>query len=382
MPRPFLLRVRRRWTWQHSMRNMVGDGPVYAYAYTQGDESMKAEGRAAAAVLAGCMLAGAAAQAQTASQRNVAILIFDGVQIIDYTGPFETFGHVYNNDGRQFEIYTVAPKAGAIKTTMGMSVNPTYTFADAPVPDVLVVPGGDVDAQVDDPAVLRWLQDQASHAEIVMSVCNGAFILAKAGLLDGLEATTTANLIPQLREQAPKTKVVEDKRYVDNGKFITTAGLSSGIDGALHVIDRLYGRGTAQMAALGMEYNWDPDSHYVRAALADKYLQFDYDVHVLSGGWLPLSREGTNERWENRWSVTTDSTAAELLEDVNRSIASNRGYAKPRAQWKRLADAGPATRSLWTFADEHGAPWNGVVTVLPVANTPHRYTLSVSIARQ
>ena len=332
------------------------------------------------------LLHGAAALAQDGAPpakppRKVAILIFDGVQIIDYTGPYETFGHTYSHDGRAFDIYTVAPKQAAITTAMGMSVNPKYDLASAPQPDVLVIPGGDVDAQVNDPALIQWLRAQAAHAEIVMSVCNGAFILAKAGLLDGLEATTTSNLIPLLREQAPKTKVVDDQRYVDNGRIITTAGLSSGIDGALHVIDRLYGRGTAQIAALGMEYDWNPDSSYARAALADKYLQFDYDVQVKEGGWVPLARSGSTDRWANSWAVTTPSTAAQLLEDVNRSIATNRGYSTPRAQWKQLPAAGPATRSLWTFTGEHGATWNGVVSVVPVAGAQDRYTLSVKIAR-
>ena len=225
--------------------------------------------------------------------RNLAILIFDGVQIIDYTGPYETFGHTYSNDGQAFNIYTVSEKTNAITTSMGMSVNPKFSFENAPKPDVLLVPGGDVRAQVDSPTVLKWVQDMSKNAEIVMSVCNGAFILAKAGLLDGMEATTTAGLIPLLRREAPKVKVVDDRRFVDNGHIITTAGLSSGIDGALHVIERLYGRGTAQMAALNMEYNWDPDSKFVRAMLADKYLRFNYDVKVAEGGWRPLNRSGS-----------------------------------------------------------------------------------------
>jgi len=229
--------------------------------------------------------------------RNLAILIFDGVQIIDYTGPYETFGHTYSNDGQAFNIYTVSEKTNAITTSMGMSVNPKFSFENAPKPDVLLVPGGDVRGQVDSPTVLKWVQDMSKNAEIVMSVCNGAFILAKAGLLDGMEATTTAGLIPLLRQEAPKVKVVDDRRFVDNGHIITTAGLSSGIDGALHVIERLYGRGTAQMAALGMEYNWDPDSKFVRAMLADKYLRFNYEVKVAEGGWRPLSRSGSVDNW-------------------------------------------------------------------------------------
>ena len=316
--------------------------------------------------------------------RNLAILIFDGVQIIDYTGPYETFGHTYSNDGQAFNIYTVSEKTNAITTSMGMSVNPKFSFENAPKPDVLLVPGGDVRSQVDSPAVLKWVQDMSKNAEIVMSVCNGAFILAKAGLLDGMEATTTAGLIPLLRQEAPKVKVVDDRRFVDNGHIITTAGLSSGIDGALHVIERLYGRGTAQMAALGMEYNWDPDSKFVRAMLADKYLRFNYDVKVAEGGWRPLSRSGSVDNWENSWAVTTESTATDLLEAVNNSIASNRTYGPPIAKWTRVT--ADSTRNplqtWWTFNDEKGGSWNGVVNVRPVAGQKNQYTLSVKVERK
>jgi putative intracellular protease/amidase len=329
----------------------------------------------------------AAARPQAkAAPRNLAILIFNGVQIIDYTGPYETFGHVYSEDGPAFNIYTVSEKTDAITTSMGMSVNPKYSFENAPKPDVLLIPGGDVRGQLASPTVLQWVRDQAKGAEIVLSVCNGAFILAKADLLDGLEATTTAGLIARLKEEAPKTKVVDDRRFVDNGKFITAAGLSSGIDGALHVIERLFGKGTAQMAALGMEYNWDPESKFVRAALADKYMRFNYDVKVQDGGWKPLSREGSVDRWENRWAVTPQGSAADLLESVNNTIASNKTYDEKSAlvRWTRTTDKAShktATQSSWRFTDEKGASWNGLVSVEPLAGEPNHFTLSVKIAR-
>ena len=326
----------------------------------------------------------ASAQPQQKAPRNLAILIFDGVQIIDYTGPYETFGHVYTGDGPTFNIYTVSEKANAITTSMGMSVNPKYSFENAPEPDLLVVPGGGVKGQLENPNVIRWIQEKSKRAEIVMSVCNGAYILAKAGLLDGLEATTTAGLISGLRQAAPKTRVVEDKRFVDNGKIITTAGLSSGIDGSLHVIERLFGRGTAQMAALGMEYNWDPDSKFARAALADRYMRFNYDVKVLEGGWRPLSREGNREQWENKWSVTTESSAAELLESVNNTIASNKTYGEKSesAKWTRAdGDVKSATQSWWRFTDAKGMVWNGVVSVEPKSGERNQFTLSVKVAR-
>lgn len=315
--------------------------------------------------------------------RNLAILIFDDVQIIDYTGPYETFGHAYSDDGPAFNIYTVSEKTAPITTAMGMTVTPKYSFDNAPRPDVLLIPGGGVKDQVANANVIKWIQDKARDAEVVMSVCNGAFILAKAGLLDGLQATTTSSLIPMLREVAPKTKVVDDRRFVDNGKIITTAGLSSGIDGSLHVIERFLGRGTAQMAALGMEYNWDPESRFVRAALADKHLRFNYDVKVLPGGWKSLSREGGLDNWENKWLVATNSSASQLLESVNDTIANNKTYGPAQAKWTRAGghEAQSSSQSLWQFTDDKGTSWSGVVQVEPVAGERNRFRLSVKVAR-
>ncbi|PWT93729.1 MAG: hypothetical protein C5B55_03995 [Blastocatellia bacterium] len=323
---------------------------------------------------------------QKTPPRNLAILIFEGVQIIDYTGPYETFGHTYSNDGEAFNIYTVSEKTNAITTAMGMSVNPKYSFANAPEPNLLLVPGGNVEGQLQNPVVLKWLQDKSKNAEIVMSVCNGAFILAKAGLLDGLEATTTSSLIPLFRKEAPKTKVVDDRRFVDTGHIITTAGLSSGIDGSLHVIERLFGRGIAQMAALGMEYNWDPDSRFVRAMLADKYMRFNYDVKVRENGWKPLLRSGNTEQWENTWTVLTDSSAAELFASVNEAIANNKVYGSPIVKWTKTNAQANETpdvqQSQWQFTDEKGATWRGTVRLQTVSKDEGRYTLSVKVVKQ
>ena len=201
--------------------------------------------------------------------RKVAILIFDGVQIIDYTGPYEVFGEA------GLQVFTVATSASRITTNMGMKVTPDYALDDAPLADVLLIPGGGVVDTQQDPRVLKWIQERSKKAQYVISVCNGAYILAKTGLLDGLTATTTAGLIDGLAAVAPKVKVVRNQRYVDNGKFITTAGLSSGIDGALYVISKLFGKAQAQLVALGMEYDWRGDSNYARANLADRQITRD-----------------------------------------------------------------------------------------------------------
>jgi transcriptional regulator GlxA family with amidase domain len=181
---------------------------------------------------------------------RVAILIFDGVQIIDYTGPYEMFG------AAGFEVFTVAATKASVKTVMGMEVVPRYTFADAPAADVLVIPGGSVKDAVDHAGTLAFIKASAARNQVTMSVCNGAFILANTGLLKGLTVTTTRGNIPRLAQRHPELTVVGDRRYVDNGRIVTAAGLSAGIDGALHVIEKLKGRELAKQVAYGEEYAW------------------------------------------------------------------------------------------------------------------------------
>jgi hypothetical protein len=145
----------------------------------------------------------------------------------------------------------------------------------------------------------------------VLSVCNGAFFLAKAGLLDGLEATTFASLIPGLQTAAPKAKVVSNKRFADNGKIITSAGLSSGIDASLHVVEKLLGKGWAQRVATNLEYNWDPESKFVRAMLADKYLESANDF-IGSFERELVRHEGGTDRWETQWKIQTEKSATRI----------------------------------------------------------------------
>jgi putative intracellular protease/amidase len=334
-----------------------------------------------------CLAAGARAGESPPPKhpsRNVAILLFDGVQIIDYTGPYEVFGHVYAFDQPvPFNTYTVAEHTAPITTAMGMSVNPKFSIDDAPRPDVIIVPGGDVSAPLNSRKVLEWLTDASRHAEIVMSVCNGAFILAKAGLLDGLEATTTAFLTERLRAAAPHTRVNPGVRFVDNGKVITTAGLSSGIDGSLHVIERLYGRGTAQGAALGMEYNWDPNSAYARGALADKYLPNQYNIESVASTWVSVSREGGLDHWRSQWSVTSGASAADLMQHVEEAFAHPEYFPRdPGISWQKLGETRSSAelRSAWRFNDEAGAPWDGSVSVRRVDGQAGSYLVTVSVS--
>jgi len=182
---------------------------------------------------------------------TVAILLFDGVEIIDYSGPWEVFG------AAGFLVHTVAAGPGPIKTVFGQRVVPDYTLENSPKADIVLIPGGSIASAMKDARVIEWIRTRSKEAGHVMSVCNGAFLLAKAGLLDGLSATTVRGGIDKLAKIAPRTKVVRNQRYVDNGKFITTAGLSAGIDGAMHLVAVTLGKDAAQAVAYGLEYHWD-----------------------------------------------------------------------------------------------------------------------------
>ena len=189
-------------------------------------------------------------------KRHVAILVFDEVEVLDFAGPFEVFAVTDElRGGNTFNVYTVAPRPGPIRARNGLRVLPDHTLADAPAPHLLVVPGGfGTRALLQQPDLLAWVQRQAAAAELVMSVCTGALVLGRAGLLDGLRATTHHECFGLLREVSPRTEVVETERFVDNGKVLTAAGISAGIDCALHVVERLHGLDAAAATARYMEY--------------------------------------------------------------------------------------------------------------------------------
>ena len=306
----------------------------------------------------------------THPRQKVAILIFDGVEIIDYSGPYEVFG------AADFDVYTVAETKDPVTTAMGMTVVPKYTFADAPQPDVLVVPGGGVRAAQNSAPTLKWVTDATAGAVHTMSVCNGAFILASAGLLDGLTATTTSGNIDRLRAQYPKIKVVDDRRYVDNGKIITTAGLSAGIDGALHVVATMLGDGTAQEVALGEEYDWRSRSDFARAALADRLIP-DLGLQEV-GRWDVVRTEGSTTRWDLVVRGTSDLGVAELMDHVARALTTKGKWTSVKA-----ASAGPASRTTsgWNFSGRDGRRWTGTLKVESAPGESHHYTAELSIAR-
>lgn len=192
---------------------------------------------------------------QKTSKKNVAILIFAGMEILDFSGPAEVFAAA-----GEFRVFTVAATKDPIISQGFITMLPEFSIDDCPKPDIIVLPGGNITAPLENPKVIHWVKSSAPELEVALSVCTGAFILEKAGLLAGKKATTFHNAIADLRKKATKTEVLDNVRWVDNGKIITTAGVSAGIDGSLRVVDRLLGREKALSIVRYMEYDkWKPE---------------------------------------------------------------------------------------------------------------------------
>ena len=187
---------------------------------------------------------------------NIAIMLYPGVELLDFAGPGEVFAAA--DHGRAFEVYTVGLSTEPMISQGFVRIVPEYSVNDAPRPDVVVIPGGSVGSLMGDKAAMAWVR-QVSDEATILSVCNGALALAELGLLDGLEATTHHGSIKALRESSEKIRVHADARFVDNGRIITSAGVSAGIDAALHLVGRLLTPETARSTALYMEYDWRPE---------------------------------------------------------------------------------------------------------------------------
>lgn len=300
--------------------------------------------------------------------RIVGILVFDGVQIIDYTGPYEVFGQA------GFKVFTVSEDGKTVTTAMGMSVNPTYSFTNCPNPEVLVIPGGSVQWVENNSTVIDWVRKQSVRADHVQSVCNGAFILAKTGLLNGRSATTFYGLIDELQTRYPRIDVVSDRSFVDSGKIVTSAGLFSGIDASLHVISSIYGKGRAQQIALHMEYDWRPDSKFARAALADRHIR---DVTSPAGyQWKLLSTEGDYDRWEIKLVLKADLPAESMLESIDNQLSSQLRWTKGDLRVTK-----GIVESHWTFIDEDGVDWKGTASLAHMGETSSTYLVTLYVVR-
>ena len=194
----------------------------------------------------------------TTQQKTVALLLFPEVEVLDFAGPFEVFSLAATEAGPSpFRVITVAATHGALKAVGGLQVTPDCDLDDCPQADILLIPGGQGSRQaMKDERIMAWLARQARDAEIVASICTGALLLGTLGLLDGLRATTHWTALAELRATSSRIDVQPQARFVDNGKYVTSAGISAGIDMSLYLVERLCGPALVERVVAEMQYDW------------------------------------------------------------------------------------------------------------------------------
>ncbi|GGD03735.1 DJ-1/PfpI family protein [Halopseudomonas salina] len=192
---------------------------------------------------------------------QVGIFVFEDVEVLDFAGPFEVlttaarvWARSHPQDPPLFNV-TLLAETTSVRARAGLLVHTDHSLEDAPHLDLLVIPGGVVTDELEKPHVISWIREAATQC-LVASVCTGAFLVAKAGLLDNRRATTHWEDIDDLREQFPQVTVLSDQRWVDEGRVVSSAGISAGIDMSLHLVERLAGRDLAIATARQMEFDW------------------------------------------------------------------------------------------------------------------------------
>jgi transcriptional regulator GlxA family with amidase domain len=195
---------------------------------------------------------------------RIGLYVFDQVEVLDFAGPYEvltTAARVHGcgapaDEPPLFEVCTIGRTRAPVRARAGLKIDPDCSIAEHPRLDALIVPGGVVNAELEKADVIAWLAAQGAALPLVASVCTGAFLLGKTGHLDGLAATTHWEDIADLRRLFPAVTVREGLRWVDAGRFVTSAGISAGIDMTLHLVERLHSRELALRTARQMEFDW------------------------------------------------------------------------------------------------------------------------------
>lgn len=195
--------------------------------------------------------------------QNVGIFIYDEVEVLDFAGPFEVFStasrvhtRMTPGDPDLFDVFTIGENAAPVFARGGLEIKPRFQIHDHPPLDVMVIPGGIITAELDKSHITSWILAVSDKTLITASVCTGAFLLAKAGLLRSGCATTHWEDIPDLEEMFPDLTIKKDARWVDEGDVVTSAGISAGIDMSLHLVSRIAGQTLAEKTARQMEFQW------------------------------------------------------------------------------------------------------------------------------
>mgnify|MGYP003579792534 CR=1 FL=1 len=197
----------------------------------------------------------------------VAIYVFPNVEVLDFAGPYEAFTTATrvqarrNPDGPDaFRVFTVSRDPTLVRARAGLEIKPEYRFTDHPKIDVLIIPGGVVTEELKRADVIAWIGEQSRSCQITASVCTGAFLLGAAKLLINRSATTHWEDIEDLRASFPETSVLENRHWVDEGRVVTSAGISAGIHMCLHLVSRLASLDLARATARQLEFDWSGDA--------------------------------------------------------------------------------------------------------------------------
>lgn len=189
---------------------------------------------------------------------KIGIYIYDEAEVLDFAGPYEVFSTAarISNGESAIQVFLIGETGQMVTARAGFRVQPDYGFHDCPTIDILIVAGGVHDHEMDKACVIAWLAQQSRKTMLVASVCTGVFLLAQAGIVDGCQVTTHWQDVADLRTRFPQVIVVENLRWLDQGKVITSGGISAGIDMCLHLLRRIAGIELAQGTARQMEFSW------------------------------------------------------------------------------------------------------------------------------
>lgn len=193
---------------------------------------------------------------------NVAFLIMDGTYNTEFTAPYDIFQHTkYRKNIKAMNVFTVANTLAPIVTFEGVRILPDFDYTRDSIPpiDILVVPSAEhhLDSDLEDSEMLAFVKKTDTSAMFMTSHCDGAFVLAKAGLIDKVTSTTFPSDIPKYKEMFPQLKVADSVLFVHDGKYITSAGGAKSFEAALYLCEYLYGKDIAESLARGLVINWD-----------------------------------------------------------------------------------------------------------------------------
>lgn len=195
---------------------------------------------------------------------SVGIFLFNEVEVLDFAGPFEVFSLAETPDTKEklFAVHTIAEQDTVLSARNGLKVKADFTFQIHPRLDVLIVPGGygAEKIEIENPVSLAWIRETSRHTQVTASVCTGAFLLAKSGVLTNQNVTTHWMDLDDLQEQYPALSVMKGVKFVDEGRIVTSGGISAGIEMSLHLVSRLASREIARATARRMEYDWSLSS--------------------------------------------------------------------------------------------------------------------------